>query len=148
MFDGAGDVVIYDARLDDGALIFEVEFEDAIHAGEDEHESAGAGKRATGEAGAGAAAEDGDVVLRGEADNLGDFGGRRGEDDDVGTAFFDGAVVLVEADVFGEGENGGIAEEFLEGAGEVAERILWDGGHDGIRLAQMGGDWGDDVGVH
>src|SRR5262249_35579177 len=32
VFDGAGDVEIYDARLDDGALIFEIEFEDAVHA--------------------------------------------------------------------------------------------------------------------
>lgn len=48
MFDGASDVEIDYAGLDDGALIFEIEFEDAIHAGEDEHEAAAAGERATG----------------------------------------------------------------------------------------------------
>ena len=63
LFDGAGDVEIDDAGLNDGALIVEIDFEDAIHAGENEHESAGAGECATGEAGASAAAEDGDVVL-------------------------------------------------------------------------------------
>ena len=110
VFDGAGDVEIDDTGLDDGALIFEIEFEDAVHAGEDEHESAGAGERAAREAGAGAAAEDGDVVLIGQADDLGDFGSRRREDDEIGAAFFDGAVVFVEDEVFGEREDGGFAE--------------------------------------
>src|SRR5262249_14433912 len=43
VFDGARDVEINDSRLNDGALIFEIELEDAVHAREDEHESAGAG---------------------------------------------------------------------------------------------------------
>ena len=116
VFDGAGDVEIDDARLNDGALIFEIELEDAVHAREDEHESAGAGERATGKAGAGAAAEDGNVVSVGEADDFGDFGCGGGEDDQVGTAFFDGAVVFVENEVFGAGEDGLLAEEFLQRA--------------------------------
>ncbi len=152
VFDGAGDVEIDDAGLDDGALVFEIEFEDAIHAGEDEHESAGASERAAGEACACAAAEDGDVVLVCQVDDLGDFGGGGGESDEVGAAFFDGAVVFVEDEVFGAGEDGGFAEEFFEGADEVARRCgvrdLLALGHGGIRLAQMGRRLGDDSGVY
>ena len=106
MFDGAGDVEIDDAGLNNGALIFEIEFEDAIHAREDKHESTGACERAAGEAGAGAATEDGHVVFGGEADNFGDFGGGAREGDEVGAPFFDGAVVFVEDEVFGAGEDG------------------------------------------
>ena len=141
MFDGATDVEIDYAGLDDGALIFEIEFEDAIHAGEDEHEAAAAGERATGESGAGATAQDGDVVLIREADDFGNFGGGGRENDEIGAAFFDGAVVFVEDEVFGAGEDGVVTEKFLERASEVAVGFrVWrcrDAWHGGIRLAQM-----------
>jgi len=117
VFDSPGNVEVYDAGLDDSALIIEIEFENAIHAREDEHESAGTGERTAGEAGAGAATEDGHVVLGGEADNLGDFGGGAREGDEVGAPFFDGAVVFVEDEVFGTGEYGVFAEKFLQRAG-------------------------------
>jgi hypothetical protein len=143
VFDGAGDVEIHHAWLDDGALIFEVEFEDAIHAREDEHEPARASERATGEAGAGAATENWHVVLRGETDDFGDFGCCGRECNEVGAAFFDGTVVLVEDEVFGAREYGVFAEEFLQRADEVAMRFRvrrwWDASHDGKRLAQMAG---------
>ena len=116
VFDGARDVEIYYAGLNDGALIVEIEFEDAIHAREDEHESAGAGERAARKAGASASAEDGDVVLVREADDFGDFSGSGREGDEIGAAFFDGAVVFVEDEVFGAGENGVVAEKFLQRA--------------------------------
>ena len=143
MLDGACDVEIYDARLDDGALIVEIEFEDAIHTGENKHESARTGERATREAGAGTTAEDWDAVLRGDANDLGDFGGRRGKNDNIGPAFFDGAVVFVEDEVFGAGENGGLSEDFLQSANQVAMRLRirrwWDAGHVVIRVPQMTG---------
>ena len=116
VFDGACYVEIYDARLDDGALVVEIEFEDAIHAREDEHEAAGAGERPSGKPGASAATEDGNVVLVCEADDFGDFGSAGREDDEVGTAFFDGAVVFVEDEVFGAGEDGILAEKSLQRA--------------------------------
>ena len=106
MFDGASDVEIYYAGLNDGALIVEIEFENAIHTRENEHESAGAGECATGEAGASAAAEDGDVVLVCEADYFGNFGGGGREGDEIGASFFDGAVIFIEDEVFGAGEDG------------------------------------------
>ncbi len=126
--------------MDDGALIFEVEFENAIHAGEDEHESTGAGECAPGEAGARASTEDGNVVSGGEADDFGDFGAGGREGDEVGAAFFNGAVVFVEDEVFGTGEDGVLAEKFFERADEVAGRWRFGGfRHGGFRLAQMAG---------
>ncbi len=92
---GAGELVIDDAGLGDGALSFDVEVENAIHAREDEHHAAGAGERAAGKSRAGAAADDGEVVLYGEFYDAGNvFGGIR-KNDEVRTAFFDGAVVLI-----------------------------------------------------
>ena len=88
VFDGASDVEIDDAGLDDGALIFEVELEDAVHAREDEHEAAGAGEGAAGEAGAGAAAEDRDVKLVGDFYDFGDFAGGGGKDHGVWAGIF------------------------------------------------------------
>ena len=143
VFDGARDVEIYYARLNDGALIVEIEFENAIHTRENEHESAGAGECATGEAGASAAAEDGDVVLVCEADDFGNFGGGGREGDEIGASFFDGAVIFIEDEVFGAGEDAVMAQELLqcsdEGAMLLRIRRWWDAGHGVIRVAQMTG---------
>jgi hypothetical protein len=127
VLDRAGDVEIDDAGLDDGALIFEIDFEDAIHAREDEHESAGAGECAAGESGAGAAAEDRGVVSGGEFYDLGDFGGRGREDDGVGAAFFDRAVIFVEDEIFGAVQDGVGSEKPLQRADEVAIRLRFGG---------------------
>ena len=120
LFDRTGNVEIYDAGLHDGALIFEIDVEDAIHARENEHESAGARQRAAGKAGAGAATEDGSVMSGGELDDLGDLGGRAREDDRVGAALFDRAVVFVEDEVFGAVKDGVGSEKFLQCANEIA----------------------------
>jgi len=64
------EVEIDDAWLDDGALIFRVDGKDAVHARENEHQTAGAGERATGKAGTGATSDDGHVVFGGEFDDL------------------------------------------------------------------------------
>jgi len=68
-----------DAGLHDGALIFGVDFQDAVHARETEHHSAGAGERAAGEAGAGAAADDRNFIFVGEFDGLRDVLGGCGK---------------------------------------------------------------------
>jgi len=79
----------------------------------------GAGKRAAGKPRAGAATDDGDVVLCGElCDSRNVFGGN-GENDEVRTAFFDGAVVLIKKKVLGPVKNGRRAEEFFEFANEA-----------------------------
>src|SRR5579863_4082599 len=152
MFDGAGDVEIHDSWLNDGALIFEVEFENAIHAREDEHQSAGTCERATGEPGAGAATENRDVMLRGDPDDLRDFGGCGRENNYIGAAFFDGAVVFVEDEIFGAGENSVLPEKFLERPHEVAMRLRirrwWGSSHGAYEVSADEGMWGDDLDVH
>ncbi len=64
------EIEIDDAGLDDRALIFGVERENAVHACENDHHAAGAGERAAGKARTGAAANDGNVVLGGELGDL------------------------------------------------------------------------------
>jgi len=81
--------------LDDGAADFDVELENAIHTREDEHHPAGAGERAAGKPRAGAAADDWDVILCSELCDARNVVGGIGENDEVWTAFFDGAVVLI-----------------------------------------------------
>src|SRR6266850_3125352 len=110
-FGGAGEFIVDDAGLHDGALIFGVDFQDAVHAREDEHHSAGAGERAAGEAGAGAAADDRNFIFGGEFDALRDVIGGCGKNDDVGEAFFDGAVVFVEKEIFQLVKNGVFAKK-------------------------------------
>ena len=55
----------------------------------------GAGKRDAGNPRAGAATDDGDVILCGELCDARNVFGGIGEDDEVRTTFFDGAVVLI-----------------------------------------------------
>jgi hypothetical protein len=97
--------------LHDGALILGVDFQDAVHARKNEHHAAGAGERAAGEAGAGAAANDWNFVFGGEFDGLRDVFGGCGKNDDVGEAFFDGAVVFVEKEIFQLVKNGVLAKK-------------------------------------
>jgi hypothetical protein len=118
-FGGAGEFVIDDAGLDDGALVFDVEFENAIHARKDEHHAAGAGERAAGKPRAGAAPDHGDVVLCGELYDARNVFGGIGKNDEVRTAFFDGAVVLIEKKILGPVKNGRGAEKFFEFANEA-----------------------------
>ena len=113
-FGGKGEIVIHDAGLDDGALIFRVDRKNAVHTRENEHQSARACERTTREASARAATDDWHVVLGGEFDDLGDLLRGSGENDDFGAASFDGAIVLVEENVLRLRENGLGAEELFE----------------------------------
>jgi len=115
----AGEFVVDDAGLDEGALIFDVEFENAIHAREDEHHAAGACERAAGKSRAGAATDDGDVILCGELCDARNVFGGMGKNDEVRAAFFDGAVVLIKKKILGPVKNGRGAEEFFEFANEA-----------------------------
>ena len=116
---GAGEFVIDDAGLDDGALIFDVELENAIHTREDEHHAAGACERAAGKPRAGAATDDGDVILCGELCDARNVFCGMGKNDEVRAAFFDGAVVLIKKKILGPVKNGRGAEEFFEFANEA-----------------------------
>jgi hypothetical protein len=110
VFDGASDIEIDDAGLDDGAPIIEIEGEDFVHAPESEHDSTRAGQRAAGEAGARAATDDGKIVKGGEFDDFGDFAGGFRKNDEAGAAFLDRAVVFVEKEIFGAREDAGGGE--------------------------------------
>ena len=105
--------------VNNGALIFDVEFKNAIHAREDEHHTAGAGKRAAEKPCVGAATDDGDVVFCGELCDARNVFGGIGKNDEVRTAFFDGAVVLIKEKILGPVKNGRGAEEFFEFANEA-----------------------------
>lgn len=85
---GKCEIEINDAWLNDRALIFRIEFKDAVHARENDHDSASPGQRAAGKTGARAAANNRDVVLCGEFCDLRDLprGGR--EDNDIRAPFF------------------------------------------------------------
>jgi hypothetical protein len=97
--------------LHDGALIFGVDFQDAVHTREDEHHAAGAGERPARESGAGATADDWNFVFGGEFDALRDLPGGCRENDDVGEAFFDRSVVLVQKEILQLVKNGVFAKK-------------------------------------
>ena len=92
-----GQPQVDDARLDDGVAVAVADLEDFLHPRQGDDDSAADRETAAGEAGAGAARQEGDVELVARLDDLDDLLGRGREDDDVGTVLFDGvAVTLVD----------------------------------------------------
>ena len=73
-----------DVRLDDGEEIGLVDFEDAVHALEREHDAAAARHGAAGIARARAARHDRHAVLDAEPDHRGDFGVEPGSTTTIG----------------------------------------------------------------
>ena len=67
--DGAGHVEVRDAGLDDDALALEVDLEDAVHAGERDHDPVRDRQRAAGEPGAGAARDERHALAGAEANH-------------------------------------------------------------------------------
>jgi len=112
--DGGGQIGIDDAGLDDGALIFDVEFDNAIHAREGNDDAAVARERAAGESRASPASDDGNVMAIGDFDDANDVGSVAGKDDAIGARDFDGAVVFVEQQVFRAAEDVFAGEKMLE----------------------------------
>ena len=101
------------------ALALRVRSPGSIHAREDEHHAAGACERAAGKSRAGAATDDGEVVLCGEFGDARNVFGGMGKIDEVWTAFFDGAVVPIKKKILRPVKNGRRAEEFFEFANEA-----------------------------
>ena len=93
------DIQIDHAGLYDGALVFEIEFEDAVHAGEGDHQAAFARNRAAGESGAGAASHEGHVEFPRQFDQGGDVGGAAREGHQVGSVLVYAAIVFVKRQV-------------------------------------------------
>jgi len=113
-FGGQREIKIDDTGLDNGALIFRIDGENAVHARKNDHQAASTGERATREAGPGAAADDGHIVLGGKFDDFGDLFCGGGKNNHIGAAFFDRAVVFIEENVLRLEENGGRAQQFFE----------------------------------
>ena len=118
LFDSASEIEIDHSRLHYRTLILEVQLEDTIHAGEGDHQAAAASQCAAREARASAAADDRNVVVRGELHDAGDFIRRGGEDDGIGPAFLDRPVVFVKEHIFRETKDSGGSENLFEFAGQ------------------------------
>lgn len=112
--DGCGQIGIDDAGLNDGALIFDVDFEDAIHAREGNDDASVARQRAAGESSTRAASNDGNVMATGDLDDVDHVGGIAWKNDAVGARDFDGTVVFVEQQIFGAAEDVFAGEKMFE----------------------------------
>ncbi len=121
--DEVGDLRVGDAGLDGDEGVFEVDGEHAVHAREADDDAAGCGKRASAEAGAGAACDEGDVVLCADADCGLDLCGCAREDDGAG----DGAEVGEAVALVGL-ELGGIEDEICiaDGCSEFSDDLRGD----------------------
>jgi hypothetical protein len=121
--DAVGDVEIDDAGLDDDAGVGEIDFEDAVHAGEADDDAIGYGERAAAQAGAGAAGNEGNAFAMAEAEDGLHFLRRRGEKDGLGHG-----------------------TEIGEGVSVVGVELL--GGSDDGAGAGDGAEFGEEGGVH
>ena len=99
--DRQSDVQVDDARLHDGALVGEIDFENPVHAGEADGDAPGARNRAPAQSRAGAAPHDGYVVLPCDFDDRDHVFGAAWKNDHLRTGLVDAAVVLIEQQVFG-----------------------------------------------
>src|SRR5262245_53102356 len=112
--DGQRDIQVHDAGLHYGALVGEVDFENPVHAREADGDAAGSGNRAAAQAGAGAAAYDGDSVLAGNLDDRDHVLRRPRKHDHLRTGLVDTAVVFVQQQVFGPVQVSARAEQIRE----------------------------------
>jgi hypothetical protein len=119
MCDGGAQVRVHDAGLDGGALIGEVNIEDAVHPGEDGENSALAGERAAGEPRTSAATDDWDLMAIGNLDEGNNVRDRAREYNTGGTRDFDRAVVFIKEKVLGTMKDAVRAEKGFQ----VAEKM-------------------------
>ena len=96
-----GQLLVDHARLDQGGHGDLVDLQDAAHAGDLQRDSAADGHRAAGQASAGSARHDRDVVSGRDLDHRRHMLGRRCEDDRVRHGSLDRAVALEDAQVVG-----------------------------------------------
>ena len=130
--DAGGDVEIDDAGFDDDAGVGEIDFENAVHAGEADDDAVFDGERAAAKAGAGAARDEGNFFAMAEAEDGLDLCGGCGEKDGLRhDAEIGEAVALVGVEFVGGGDEG-------VGADDVAE-LLEEARIHGGRLPEWGG---------
>ena len=104
--DGARDVEVRDARLDDDALAREVDLEDPVHARERDDDASGDRRRAAREPGARAARDERHALAVAGAEHGLHVLGRAGEDDELGNRAVPGQpVALVDAELLRLGDD-------------------------------------------
>ena len=129
-FNRAREIRIDQAGLHGGALILQIDFQDAVHAREGDHDAAGAGKCSARKTGARAATHDGDVVLRSKLDDVRNMFGAGRKNYRLGPAFFHGSVVFVEEQVLRSVQDSVLTNKLLKFANESvhlasgAEKVL------------------------
>ena len=126
--DGQRDIQIDHAGLHHRALVFQIDFEDAIHAREADDHAALARDRAAAQARPRAAAHDGHAVFRGDLDDGDDVFGAAREDHHLGPRLFHAAVVFVERQILGLIQVSARAQQidqFLLGRGREHVLQLW-----------------------
>ena len=101
MLDGAREVEIHDAGLNDGAQICRVDFENAIHARKSDDDAAVARDRSSGKSRARAAPHQRSLITICETHDFSDFARIAGKDDAFGRTELHRAVILVEHQIFG-----------------------------------------------
>ncbi len=84
VLDGARQIEIHDARLNDGAQIRGVNFQNPVHARKDDYNAATAGDGSAGKPGARAASHNRSFIAIGEANNFGHVLRGVGKNDDSG----------------------------------------------------------------
>ena len=100
---GLRDFEIHDARLEHGAFVRQIDFDNAIHARKRDHDAAGARDHAAAQSGARAPADDGDAVFAGDSNQRRHFLGGLREDHQLRLGLVDAAVVFVQLQVFRAG---------------------------------------------
>src|SRR5207248_34303 len=110
-----GQPEVDDAGLNKSAAVAVIDFEDALHTRQSDHDAAANGQTAAGQAGAGAARQERHVELVAQLNDADDLLRRGREDDDVGLVLLDGvAVALVDEQVAGRGDEAVAADDFAE----------------------------------
>ena len=117
---------VHHARLHHGALVLDVDFENAVHAREGDHDATLLRNRAAAKSGAGAARHHGNVLGGGQPHDLGNLFGVLRKDNSAGRALADARVILVQHEVFGAVQDGiasGDLAEMIDKAGQVHRQV-------------------------
>ena len=121
-----GELQVDHAWLHCRPLVLDVNFENAVHAREGDHDAALLRNRAATESGAGAARNHGNVFGRGQPHDLRNLLSILRENNGAGRALANAGVVLVQHEVFGTVQDGiasGDLAEMIDQAGQVHRQV-------------------------
>ena len=105
VLDRAGQVEIHDSGLNNRAKICGINFENAVHARERDHDAAAARNRSAGKSRARAAPHDRSLIAICEADDPGDVARGGGKNDAPGRSQLHRPVIFVQHQIFGRGQD-------------------------------------------